>query len=150
MARPTGWARPALSRLSLPLPPTPLPRVDGEAYWLGSAGAPSPESDARAFELGRMAEWRSGSAAPPGPQPVLATSLGELADLDSIEDQAEARRALLRTLEFLGAQRSATGELEVPTTLTDPGAPGLRLWPDEAPFAALREACEVLLRQIQA
>jgi hypothetical protein len=65
-----------------------------------------------------------------------------------LDDAAETRRALLRTLEFLGVQRGATGELEVPTTLRDLTAPRRRVWPDEAPVAALREACEGLLRQM--
>jgi hypothetical protein len=106
-------------------------------------------TDARAFKLGRAADWRGGVAAP-GPPPVLAKTLGELAQLNALPDAAEAQRALLRTLEYFGAQRSPTGEIDVPTSLSDRGAPRRRLQPDEAPATALRDAVEVLLRQIDA
>ena len=117
----------------------------GEGFWVGSNGVPAQGTDDRTFEPLSPTDgrWRP----PPGPPPLFAKSAADLDAVDRLDDRAEARLALVRTLEFFGAARLSSGDLAVPSTLSSAEAPRTVLSPTDAP--KLREACGKLVAEIE-
>ncbi len=123
----------------------------GVSYWLGSRGAPTADSDARTFELCKERDWRGAGPGWGGRPPIVATELAELREVEAMDDAAEARAAMLRTLEFFGATRLSSGGLSVPTTLREVGCElgegAHEVLSPDAPLTALRGACARLLEE---
>mmetsp|Transcript_19770 Transcript_19770/g.59987 ORF Transcript_19770/g.59987 Transcript_19770/m.59987 type:complete len:86 (-) Transcript_19770:188-445(-) len=81
--------------------------------------------------------------------PPIAKSIDDLEELDELDDAQDARSAFLRTLEYFGAQRLPSGELEVPGSLSDRDAPTLVIDPQSASITTLRNACETFLQELE-
>ena len=74
----------------------------GEDYWYSRKVPPAPGTDERDFTQRHLASW---AAPPPGPRPLTPLNAAEMAMLPI--DANDARAALLRSLEYFGAERRA-------------------------------------------
>jgi len=101
----------------------------GVGYWAGHEASPAEGTDSRSFDA---APWRP--MGPPPLTPLTSSGIGEAAELPV----DEARTALLRTLEYFGARRLASGEIEVPLGLIRAGTAVVQ--PDTADLPLLRRA----------
>ena len=117
----------------------------GTAYWLGSGVHPSAETDSRNYSALEAQSKRPLPPPPPGPKPLTPTSMLSEVEAAMALPPAEARTALLRTLEYFGAERLDVDALRIPRGLGPDAPPSEVVDPGTVPLATLESAARACI-----
>ena len=115
----------------------------GVGFWMASRSVPLAGTDSRSFEL----RAETADEKPRGPPPPVPMTVSQLDALDAAP-VSERRLAMLRCLDYLGAERGDAGELLVPTSLG--GTAEVVVDASGESLAQLHTACRSLLALLEA
>lgn len=115
----------------------------GVGFWMASRSVPLAGTDSRSFEL----RAETADEKPRGPPPPVPMTVSQLDALDAAP-ASERRLAMLRCLDYLGAERGDAGELLVPTSLG--GTAEVVVDASGESLAQLDSACRSLLELLEA
>uniref|UniRef100_A0A7S0LLX3 SET domain-containing protein n=1 Tax=Coccolithus braarudii TaxID=221442 RepID=A0A7S0LLX3_9EUKA len=104
----------------------------GPGYWVAMRKAPADGTDTRSFELPHA------NTRPVGPPPLVPRTMNQLSEAAALP-AADARLCMLRGLEFFGACRLPSGDVEVPFGL-GPNAARQSVQPELVDVTLLHEA----------